>query len=104
MRRLLISIVAICVLALAAFALANRPVQAPGDDIIIKGGSMQIQCGANHGNDCLSHTSGTGTYTHTKGNAHITHIQITTTAGGVLYNSDFANDKDHQPTVSVTFK
>ena len=101
MRRLLISIAAICVLVLAAFALANRPVQAPGDDIIIKGGSMEIQCGTNHGKDCLAHTSGTFTYTHKK-NAHITNVVVRDNSGAELYSKAF--DAAHQPSIAVTFK
>ncbi len=72
----------ICMLALGAYALANRPPQAPGDDIIIKGGSMEIQCGTNHGKDCLAHTSGTYLYTHKK-NAHITQVTVTDSTGAV---------------------
>ena len=101
MRRLLISIAAICVLALGAFALANRPVQAPGDDIIIKGGSMEIQCGYNHGKDCLTHTSGTYNYSHKK-NAHITNVVVRDSTGAELYRSAF--DAAHQPSIAVTFK
>jgi hypothetical protein len=102
MRRLLILTAAICVLALAALALASRPVLAPGDDIIIKGGSLEIQCGSNHGKDCLDHTSGTSTYTHTKKTAHITKIMVLDDAGATLYSSPF--DAAHQPQVAVTFK
>jgi len=92
---------AICMLALGAYALANRPPQAPGDDIIIKGGSMDIQCGTNHGKDCLAHTSGTYLYTHKK-NAHITHVLATGSDGTVLLDQDFANNG--QPTIRVTYK
>jgi hypothetical protein len=54
LRLLVIAAATICVLALAAFALVNRPaVQGPGDDIIIKGGSIELQCGGNHPKDCL---------------------------------------------------
>jgi hypothetical protein len=102
MRRLLILIATICVIAFGVFAFANRPVQAPGDDIIIKGGSMMIQCGANHGNDCLSHTAGSDTYTHTKGNAHITHVTVTSSTGTVQYSGSFSASS--QPTIAVTFK
>jgi len=102
MRRLLFSIAAICVLALAAFALANRrPPQAPGDDIIIKGGSLEIQCGYNHGKDCLAHSSGTYLYTHKK-NAHVLHVLVLASDGTKLLDNDF--DKDHQPTIKVTYK
>ena len=101
--RLLITLLAtICMLALGAYALASRPPLAGGDDIIIKGGSMQIQCGSNHGKDCLSHTAGTDTYTHTKNNAHITHITVTDSAGTELYSGAFVPAR--QPTVNVEFK
>ena len=102
MRRLLISIVAICLVALGVFALANRPVSAPGDDIIIKGGSLEIDCDTNHGRDCLDHTSGTFTYTHTKKTAHITHVLVTIDGTTKLLDRDF--DKDHQPTITATYK
>ena|SRR5713101_3340027 len=102
LRLRLALLAAICLLALGAYALANRPPQAPGDDIIIKGGSMQIQCGANHGKDCLSHTAGSGNYTHTKGNAHITHVTVTDSAGAVQYSGSFSPSS--QPTIAVTFK
>ena|SRR5437762_9543544 len=103
MRRLLLSVAAICLLALAAVALARRPPQAPGDDIIIKGGSMSIQCGTNHGKDCFSHTTGTYLYTHKKATAHITHVSVKDSAGNELCtNCDFAPAA--QPTITVTFK
>ncbi|HEX9628498.1 MAG TPA: hypothetical protein VF961_00640, partial [Pyrinomonadaceae bacterium] len=54
LRLLIIALATIGVLALAAYALVSRPVpQVPGDDIIIKGGSLEIQCGVNMGTDCL---------------------------------------------------
>lgn len=94
---------AICLLALGVYALANRPPQIPGDDIIIKGGSMNINCGANHGKDCFSHTTGTYLYTHKKANAHITHVSVTDSAGNELCSScDFVPAA--QPTIKVTFK
>jgi TPP-dependent indolepyruvate ferredoxin oxidoreductase alpha subunit len=102
LRLLLTLLATICMLALGAYALARRPPQAPGDDIIIKGGSMQIQCGANHGRDCLGHTAGTFTYTHKKANAHITNIKVTDDTGAVLLDNSFV--PAHQPTVAVTFK
>ena len=48
-RLLIIALATICMLALGVFAIANRPVPEGGDDIIIKGGSLEIQCGKNHG-------------------------------------------------------
>jgi len=102
MRRLLLSVAAICLLALAAVALARRPPLEPGDDIIIKGGSMSIQCGTNHGKDCFSHTAGTYTYTHKKSSAHITQVTVTDSTGASLYSGSF--DPAAQPTIAVTFK
>jgi hypothetical protein len=103
-RLLIVALATICALALGVYGLIHSPGQmmAPGDDIIIKGGSMEIQCGANHGKDCLSHTAGTYAYTHTKKTAHITGVVVKDDAGSVLYSSSF--DPAHQPTVAVTFK
>ena len=102
-RLLIVALAAICALALGVFALVNRPVPAAGDDIIIKGGSLEIKCDTNHGKDCLDHTSGTFTYTHTKKTAHITHILVMASDGTTkLLDKDF--DKDHQPTITATYK
>ena len=104
-RLIIVALVTILALALGVFGLIHPPGQttvAPGDDIIIKGGSMSIQCGANHGKDCLQHTAGSYTYTHTKGNAHITNVVVKDDTGAVLYSSSF--NPAHQPTVAVTFK
>ncbi len=104
-RLIIVTLATVLALALGVFGLIHRPGQttvAPGDDIIIKGGSMEIQCGANHGKDCLQHTAGSYTYTHTKGNAHITGVVVKDDTGAVLYSSSFV--PAHQPTVAVTFK
>src|SRR5258708_8589119 len=102
-RLLLVALATICALALGVYGLIHRPgPPMGGDDIIIKGGSMEIQCGANHGKDCLSHIAGTYLYTHTKRSAHITGVVVKDYAGSVLYSSSF--DPAHQPTVAVTFK
>ncbi len=54
LRLMIIAAATICVLALGAFALVNRQAPPPpGDDIIIKGGSIELQCGGNHPKDCL---------------------------------------------------
>lgn len=100
-RLLIIAIAIICVVALGAFALVASPVPDPADDIIIKGGSLSINCGANHGKDCLAHTNGTYLYTHKK-NAHILHVLVKGSDGAVLLDQDFANNS--QPTINVTYK
>ena len=104
-RLIIVALVTILALALGVFGLIHPPGQttvAPGDDIIIKGGSMEIQCGANHGKDCFSHTAGTYSYTHTKRTAHITGVVVKDSAGAVLFSNTF--DPAYQPTVNVTFK
>ena len=103
-RLLIVALATICALALGVYGLIHSPGQtmAPGDDIIIKGGSMDIQCGANHGKDCFSHTAGSYTYTHTKRTAHITNVVVKDSAGMELLNKSF--DPTHQPTINVTFK
>jgi hypothetical protein len=102
-RLLIIAIATICVLALGAFALVNRPAAlVPGDDIIIKGGSLEIQCGTNHGADCLGTNDNTGKYKHKQSNKHIMQVVVQDSAGGQLSNNNF--DKDHQPTIVITYK
>ena len=108
MRRLLISIVAICVVALGVFALANRPVQAPGDDIIIKGGSLEITCGSNQGAQCLGFDSATGKY-HVKNIGHMTKIVVMDSHNTVLYDSSDPNHCgggafDSKSEIHVTYK
>lgn len=110
LRLLIIAIATICVLALGVFALVKSPGSANpvgGDDIIIKGGSLDIQCGANHkdkdapDNACLGVADAAGKYTHKQKDKHITNIEIKDVAGKE-YNKPF--DKDHQPTIVITYK
>ena len=102
-RLLIVAIATVLALALGVFGLIHRPgPMSGGDDIIIKGGSMDIQCGPNHGKDCLSHTAGSYLYTHTKKSAHITNVLVTDSAGVELLNKPF--DPAHQPIITVTFK
>ncbi len=102
-RLLIIALATICALALGVYGLIHRPgPPLGGDDIIIKGGSMEIQCGSNHGKDCFSHTAGTYVYTHTKKTSHITDVVVKDDTGAVLYTGSF--NPAHQPTLAVTFK
>ena len=103
LRLLIIALAATCVLALGAFALVNRPADpAPGDDIIIKGGSLEIQCGNNHGTDCLGTNDNTGKYKHKQGGKHIMQVVVRDSTNQQLANNNF--DKDHQPTIIITYK
>lgn len=102
LRFLIIALATIFVLALVALALVSRPEAAPGDDIIIKGGSIEIECGKNHGTDCLGTNDNTGKYKHKQPNKHIMRVVLKDDTGGQLSNHNF--DKDHQPTIIITYK
>lgn len=104
LRLLIISIATICAFALAAFALVNRPpVSDPDDDIIIKGGSLEIQCGKNHGNDCLGTNDSKGKYKAKKTTSHITKITIRDVAypTTVYYSNQF--DPARPPQIEITY-
>ena len=105
LRLLIISISTICVFALAAFALVNRaPVNYPDDEIIIKGGSLDIQCGKNHGNDCLGTNDNTGHYKHKQNTKHITHIVITDVVAGKAYDQSFNAAIGEKPKIVITYR
>ena len=104
LRLLIIAIATVFVVALGAFALVNRPaVPAPGDDIIIKGGSLEVQCGSNHGNDCLGVNDNTGKYKHKQGAKHVTRIVVKRTDGTTVFDSDLT-PVGTKPEIDITYK
>ena len=101
----LIALATICLMALAAFALAHRTASpAPGDDvIIIKGGSLEIQCPPNQDRACLGIADITaGKYKHTKATAHIMQIVVKDSSGKQLFSNAFTAGQ--QPSIEVTYK
>jgi hypothetical protein len=104
LRLLIIAIAVICVLALAAFALVEP--QAPGDDlIIIKGGSLYIECGNKNDADCMPYDSATKKYKHKKGGGKIEMIVIKDSEGNVLQAfTRKANFPDGKPSVEISYK
>ena len=77
LRLIIIALTTICVLALGASALINSPPAVdPGDDIIIKGGSLKIKCGVKHGKDCFGGNANIDTYSHKKGNGKIEQVTV----------------------------
>jgi hypothetical protein len=101
----LIALATICLMALGAFALAHRAANpAPGDDvIIIKGGSLEIQCPPNQDRACLGLADiTTGKYKHTKGTAHIMQIVVKDSTGKQLFTQAFTSGL--QPSIEVTYK
>jgi hypothetical protein len=105
LRLLIIAITTICVLALGAFALANRPVvPVPADDdIIIKGGSLEIQCGKNHNTDCLGTNDNMGKYKHKQSGKHVTKIIIRRSDGVEVFNSEIT-PVGNKPEIAITYK
>ena len=105
LRLLIIAIAAIFVMALGAAGLINRPqMAAPADDdIIIKGGSLEIDCGKNQGVDCFGdNTPGKAKPKHKITSKHITRVVVRDNLGGQLSNNNF--DSTHQPTITITYK
>jgi len=107
MRKLVLAgivIATLCALALGALAIARRVVPPVGDDvIIIKGGSLTVECPSNQDKACLGVAdAATGKYTHTKPNAHITQIVVKDDTGKQLYSKSFTSG--HQPSIEVTYK
>lgn len=106
LRLLILAIAAICVMALGAFALINRPqMSAPADDdIIIKGGSLEIDCGKNQGNDCFGdNTPGKGKPKHKNQGKHITRIVVRRTDSVVVFDSDLT-PVGAKPEIGITYK
>lgn len=102
-RLLIVALATICVLALGVFALVNRPAPEPGDDvIIIKGGSLEVQCGKNHGLDCLGTHDSKGKYKHKKSGAHITQVEVKDSTGASVFSKSF--DATTQPQIEITYK
>ena len=105
LRLLIISIATICVLTLAAFALVNRPaVNDPDDEIIIKGGSLEIQCGNNHGRRCLGVNDNMGKYKNQDISKHILKVVVMPINGNE--NSAFFTrtfDNTNQPQIKLTY-
>ena len=102
---IIIALATICLMALAAFALTNRALHpAPGDDvIIIKGGSLEVQCPPNQDRACLGIADiTTGKYKHTKGSAHIMQIVVKDSTGKQLFSKAFTSGQ--QPSIEVTYK
>ena len=105
LRLLLTLLATISMIAFSAYALASPTQQTccPQDDLTIftKSG-LNIRCGDNHGNDCLSHVTGSGLYTQKKTNGRIQMVTITDSTGAVVFFRFFGGAA--QPTIEVRWK
>jgi len=105
LRLLIIALATIGVLALAAYALVSRPApQAPGDDIIIKGGSLEIQCGVNLGTDCLGANDNTGKYKAKQQLKHVTKVVVKDSSGVKVFDSSVLPTFGNKPEIDITYK
>lgn len=111
LRLLLIAFAAILVVALAAFALVGGPPAAPGDDdIIIKGGSLDVECGRNHKSDnagCLALDDGVqGKFKHKQREKHITRVVVKNpNSNTTVFDSDKpGNAIGNKPEIIITYK
>jgi hypothetical protein len=111
LRLILIAFAAILVVALAAFALVSGPPVAPGDDdIIIKGGSLDIECGKNHKSDnagCLALDDGVkGKFKHKQREKHIKRVMVVNSnSNTTVFDSDKpGNAIGSKPEIIITYK
>ena len=103
LRKVMIVGATICVLALGVFALVKSPVPQDGDVIIIKGGSLEVTCGRNHGNDCLGVNDNQGRYRHRNSNSHIMQVVVRPlNSNTALFTRAF--DATHQPQIEITYR
>ena len=104
LRLLIIAIAAICVLALGVFALVNQNSPIMGDDIIIKGGSLEIQCGANQGTYCLGTNDNVGKYKPKQSGKHITKVVVKDSSGTKVFDSSLLPTFGNKPEIDITYK
>ena len=105
LRFLIIAMASICVLALGVFALVNRPATpGGGDDIIIKGGSLEIQCGTNLGTDCLGSNDNTGKYKAKQQTKHVSRVVVKDSSGVVVLDSSLLPQFGNKPEITITYK
>lgn len=104
-RMLIMTLAIICVMTLGALAFVSISAAPPagGDDIIIKGGSLEIQCGANHNPDCLGTNDTYGKYKHKQATKHVTKIVVKRSDGAEVFNSDLT-PVGSKPEIDITYK
>jgi hypothetical protein len=106
LRLVIIALVAILMLALVVAASFVEP-SVPGDDvIIIKGGSLIIQCPKNV--DCFE-ASGNGKYDHKENKDPSKHkkvqlIEVKDESGKVIGSFSSVNFPNGKPTIEITYK
>jgi len=103
-RLVVLAVTAILALALGVFALVLP--QDRGDDvIIIKGGSLTVQCGNANNTNCMPYDAKTKEYKHKKSNGKIEQIVVKDSAGTVLGTfTKGEHFSDGKPIIEITYK
>ena len=104
LRLLIIAITTIFVLALASLAFVSQGGVPPGDDIIIKGGSLEIQCGGNLGLDCLGTKDNGGKYHAKQTGKHVTRVVVKDSGGVKVFDSSVLPSFGNKPEIDITYK
>jgi hypothetical protein len=107
LRLLVVTTAAICVLALGVFAFVRAPKPQGGDVIIIKGGSLTIECPDSANSNCMPFNSTSKKYEHKNSSGKIEQIVVMDSSGKPLPNGTFTrttNFPDGKPQISVTYK
>ncbi|HBB88093.1 MAG TPA: hypothetical protein DC047_10795 [Blastocatellia bacterium] len=107
LRLLIVTVAAICVLALGVFAFVRAPKPPGGDVIIIKGGSLTVECPDPLDKNCMPFDNGSKQYKHKNGNGKIELIVIMDSSGKPLPNGTFTravNFQDGKPQIAITYK
>lgn len=107
LRLLIVAVAAICVLALGVFAFVRAPKPPGSDVIIIKGGSLTVECPDPADKDCMPFDSANKQYKHKKGSGKIELIVLMDSSGRPLLNGTFTrvgNFPDGKPQIAITYK
>ena len=104
LRLLIIAIATVLVLALGVLALVNQGGVIPGDDIIIKGGSLELQCGTNLGLDCLGTNDNQGKYKAKQSGKHVTKVVVKDSTGVTVFDSSVLPTFGNKPEIAITYK
>jgi len=101
----IIAVLACSVLALTARSLPPQPqlvTAGDGDPIILKGGSLTIQCPLNE--QCFNFNTSTKKFEHKTPSKKIAKIVVKDEAGNVLFSATSPSFPNGRPSVEITYK
>ncbi|MEO7970562.1 MAG: hypothetical protein ABI698_04630 [bacterium] len=108
LRLLVVTVAAICVLALGVFAFVRAPKpQGGGDVIIIKGGSLTLECPDPADKNCMPFDSTSKVYKNKNGGGKVEQIVVMDSSGKPLLNGTFTragNFPDGKPQIAITYR